>query len=360
MPLPVNSNPAFLLPRQQFDNHLDMLWFAAHLIQFVKMFNAKIQNQQLEQDAIVMRSRKPFPSKTDENNNQILVNQNVLNQTVAGQNETRPTNGATVAKSAISNGGINQPSPTQQQTVHKQPLCMQTYKHMFRAYRRPGDEKDELTINQDSKHDHIVIACRNQFFALSLTADEAGDAPQSFVDYLYTKLITIWDFCVRLDTVKEDAKFKQQPVALYTTEHRRTWWQIRSNLIKKPQNLQSLTCIEKCLLVLCIDDLAGQSTSSTFIDEADQLARLLHGAQRFSSNRWFDKFLNAMIGPNDFELLFSVASACFQVKTFSANRCPFLRFSVTFSYRHRRRIRSANGAFGVRRPAGYSVRRRVH
>lgn len=304
-----------------------MLWFAAHFLQFVKMFNGKIQNQQLEQDAIVMRSRKPFKPTNDENNNQILVNQN---------HPTTQTNGATTTNGgrlAFGNGAINKQNPAinqqsaavnqslvtnqnpiispatiqqhpatvQQQvasqqsaTVHKQPLCMQTYKHMFRAYRRPGDEKDELMINQDVQHDHIVIACRNQFFALSLTADQADDS--SFVEYLYTTLITIWDFCVRLDTVKEEAKFKQQPVGLYTTEHRRTWWQIRGNLIKKPQNLQSLTCIEKCLLVLCIDDLSGQSTSKTFIDEADQLARLLHGSQRFSSNRWFDKFLNAMIG----------------------------------------------------------------
>lgn len=312
VPLPVNSNPAFLLPRQQFDNHLEMLWFAAHFIQFVKMFNAKIHNQQLEQDAIVMRSRKPFKPTNDENNNQILVNQNLITQ----------TNGATAVNSggpatAFGNGAINQQRPAlvqlapQQQppaTVHRQPLCMQTYRHMFRAYRRPGDEKDELMINQDNQHDHIVIACRNQFFALSLTAEDAGES--SFVDYLYTKLITIWDFCVRLDAVKEESKFKQQPVGLYTTEHRRTWWQIRGNLIKKPQNLQSLTCIEKCLLVLCIDDLTGQTSSKTFIDEADQLARLLHGSQRFSSNRWFDKFLNAMIGKHQgvfgVKILFSV------------------------------------------------------
>lgn len=332
--MPVNSNPAFLLPRQQFDNHLDMLWFVAHLIQFVKLFNAKIQNQQLEQDVILMRSRKPVPPKNDENNNpilanpndenknQILVNQNpTVNQnSMVNQNsivnqpkEARATNGTKAVNSTISNGAINpqQPAIVQQQqsaTVHRQPLCMQTYKHMFRAYRRPGDEKDELTINQDGQQDHIVIACRNQFFALSLTAEDAGDGSLSFVDYLYAKLVTIWDFCVRLDTVKEEVKFKQPPVALYTTEHRRTWWQIRSNLIKKPQNLQSLTCIEKCLLVLCIDDLTGQSTSQTFIDEADQLARLLHGSQRFSSNRWFDKFLNAMIGTSSL--------SCFQIKQF--------------------------------------------
>lgn len=50
------------------------------------------------------------------------------------------------------------------------------------------------------------------------------------------------------------------------------------------------------MLVLCLDDLIGQSTSKTPIDEADQLARLLHGSQTFSSNRWYDKFLNVMIG----------------------------------------------------------------
>lgn len=268
----MNSNPAFLLPRQQFENHLDMLYFTAHFINFIKIFNAKIENQQLEQDMIVMSSRKKdennnqiLVDKKDENNNQILVNQNFNNS--------------------------QQFNPT----VHKQPLCMQTYKHMFKAYRRPGDEKDELIINQDNKHNHIVIACHDQFFALSLTAVE-DETKEEFVDYLYSKLITIWEFCTRIDTVKENQKFKQAPVGLYTTEQRRTWWQIHSNLLKKPQNLQSLVCIEKCLLMLCLDDLNGQSTSKNYIDEADQLARLLHGSQKFSSNRWFDKFLNAIIG----------------------------------------------------------------
>ena len=270
VPLPVNSNPAFLLPRQQFENHLDMLWFTAHFIQFIKLFNAKIQNQQLEQDTIVMRNRK---INSDENNNQVLVNRNDLNNNSTTPMKIQPT----------------------KPTVFKQPLCMQAYKHILKAYRRPGDEKDELIINQDTKFNHIVIACHNQFFALSLTIEDDKNE-LSFVDYIYSKLITIWEFCVRLDTVKENAKFKQQPVGLYTTEHRRTWWQIRNNLIKKSQNLQSLICVERCLLMLCLDDLTGQSTSKTFIDEADQLARLLHGAQKFSSNRWFDKFLNAMIG----------------------------------------------------------------
>lgn len=285
----MNSNPAFLLPRQQFDNHLEMLWFAAHFISFTKQFNNRIKNQQLDQDMIVMRYReqsnqtlsKPIikqlsidrPIKNDENNNKMvcldqnnndkassivngksdektkIINQsNQFDQSISKDNcsdSTTKTNQSTNQQESIRSKPIIENSGTNKASLKKQPLCMQTYKHMFRAYRRPGDNKDELMINQDTNHNHIVIACRNQFFALSLNVDqdpneanstdkldddEKGDA---FIEYLFSKLLTIWEFCLRLDTVQENSKYKkQEPIGFYTTEHRRTWWQIRQNLIK--------------------------------------------------------------------------------------------------------------------------------
>lgn len=226
VPLPVNSNPAFLLPRQKFDNHLEMLWFAAHFIKFIKLFNDKIQTQQLEQDMIVKRTHKPSIQSTkinDLNNNQILVNNN--NVKIAAINAT--SNG-------INQEVLNQQPPVPVNPISKQikqPLCMQTYRHIFRAYRRPGDEKDYQIINQDIKYDHIVIACADQFFALSLTVDENEKNPEMFVEYIYSKLLAIWEFCSKLKNSK-DKSLRQKPVGLYTTEHRRTWWQIRNNLIK--------------------------------------------------------------------------------------------------------------------------------
>lgn len=171
----------------------------------------------------------------DENNNQILINQNNQPALISKPNVINQSNGRSII--------VKQPNESSTKSINqltkhlnRQPLCMQTYKHIFKAYRRPGDEKDELVINQDDEHNHIVIACRDQFFALSLTGD-ADSGPiasdgDAFVTYLYSKLIAIWEFCSRLDTVKENRKFKQESVGLYTTEMRRTWWQIRNNLIK--------------------------------------------------------------------------------------------------------------------------------
>ncbi|KAH9361027.1 hypothetical protein HPB48_002889 [Haemaphysalis longicornis] len=40
---------------------------------------------------------------------------------------------------------------------------MQTYKHFFPAYRRPGPTKDDLLLDTTSQHqDHVIVVCRDQ------------------------------------------------------------------------------------------------------------------------------------------------------------------------------------------------------
>lgn len=51
-----------------------------------------------------------------------------------------------------------------------QPLCMQTYKNFFTAYRVPGEEKDQLLLtDNNNENDHIIIGCRNQVCLIKIT-----------------------------------------------------------------------------------------------------------------------------------------------------------------------------------------------
>lgn len=113
-PLPVNLNPAFLFPRQRFDQINQMMQFAACFIQFAIDFKRKIDCQSLDQD---------------------------------------------MAKIPCSCSSVLQDK--QCHRPHLKPLCMETYQNFFTAYRVPGRQKDTLLINLKPSN-YIVVVCRNQ------------------------------------------------------------------------------------------------------------------------------------------------------------------------------------------------------
>lgn len=100
LPLLVNSNPFYMLPKQHFRSTIDHLKFAAKVVKFFQQFRTKIENETLSQDF--------------------------------GRGHGK---------------GI--------------PLCMQTYKHFFTSCRVPGEFKDTLQVRPSSA-DHFVVVSRNQ------------------------------------------------------------------------------------------------------------------------------------------------------------------------------------------------------
>uniref|UniRef100_A0A8C2WM33 Choline O-acetyltransferase n=1 Tax=Cyclopterus lumpus TaxID=8103 RepID=A0A8C2WM33_CYCLU len=51
------------------------------------------------------------------------------------------------------------------------PLCMEQYYRLFTSYRLPGPERDTLVAQQSSvmpEPEHIIVACKNQFFVLDV------------------------------------------------------------------------------------------------------------------------------------------------------------------------------------------------
>ncbi|XP_055944108.1 choline O-acetyltransferase-like [Argiope bruennichi] len=238
IPLPVNSSPFFLLPKQTFHSSNDQLRFAAKIILFALDYKKKIDSNELPPDLVPSRGGKPSH------------------------------------------------------------LCMDTYHHFFPAYRRPGEQKDELVMSdqQDSKHPwNVVVACKNQFFSLQVKAPDSEELPPED---------TLVDQLRQITQMAKDKENIQPPVGLLTTENRQTWAKLRHRMLKRNVNSVSLSILENCLFVVCLDDgtrsVPSYSTirkDSTTLELTTMAGHVLHGSgtDAGTANRWYDKFLQAVI-----------------------------------------------------------------
>ncbi|WAQ97117.1 CLAT-like protein [Mya arenaria] len=106
LPLPVNSNPGMVFPRQHFETRRQQLRYAARLISGILDYKTIIDAKALPVDRCRHKEKG-------------------------------------------------------------QPLCMAQYYRLFTSYRLPGHPKDSLLISGMDSH-HIIVACKNQFFVLDL------------------------------------------------------------------------------------------------------------------------------------------------------------------------------------------------
>ncbi|CAF0831034.1 unnamed protein product [Rotaria sp. Silwood1] len=112
LPLPINSNPAFVLPQQNFQDTEDYLKFIAKLISGILDYKVLIDARALPIDRATSREKG-------------------------------------------------------------QPLCMEQYYRLFSCYRMPDINIDRLIQIRNSKviyhqGEHVIVAYRNQFFVLNV------------------------------------------------------------------------------------------------------------------------------------------------------------------------------------------------
>lgn len=186
IPLPINSSPYYLLPKQLFKSTLDHLKFAVKVLQFAHSFKIKIDKRQMPQEY-----------------------------------------------------GSGHASGTA--------LCMNTYNHFFGCCRIPGADKDEFmtpavleVMNNTAKDqlNRIVVASRNQFFLLKLSHENFSDE-SLLMDCL--KCISFLS--------KENEVLNYPAVGLLTTENRRTWGCIRAHMVQSKYVFLILTAKCLTLLV---------------------------------------------------------------------------------------------------------------
>lgn len=237
---------------------------------------------------------------------------------------------------------------------------METYKNFFHSYRMPHEDMDRL-LPQSRRSNHIVVASCNQFYILRLGQDPLDnpyrkDSSQMNESSIFEQLLRIYRVS------REHAKREQSAlsladrdiagcriakVGLFTTENRKTWARLHRKLshcngtssssgahINKGgqtkcaasyicgaqnggssspnTNTESLRQIEDCLFVMCLDSLVRPQPPSgchhddnnTNLDndvedvEAANIILTGGGTRLFTANRWFDKFLQIIVGRN--------------------------------------------------------------
>ncbi|XP_033887684.1 choline O-acetyltransferase isoform X1 [Acipenser ruthenus] len=224
LPLPVNSSPAIVFPRQNFQDQNDLLRFSAHLISGVLDYKALLDAHALPID--------------------------YARGQLAGT-----------------------------------PLCMKQYYRLFSSFRLPGHKKDTLVAQKNSvmpEPEHIIIACKNQFFVLDVVINFRRLSERD----LFTQLEKILKMA-------ENEEERLPPIGLLTSDGRTEWAESRAVIMKDSTNRDSLDMIERCLCLVCLDDPSGNELTDT-----NRALQMLHGGgyDKNSGNRWYDKPMQFVIG----------------------------------------------------------------
>ncbi|BES89268.1 carnitine O-acetyltransferase activity [Nesidiocoris tenuis] len=164
------------------------------------------------------------------------------------------------------------------ETFGKAPLDMSQYYKIFGTNRHPCKPRDVLAYHPSSKH--IIVVFKNNYYKVDVIKNGSALKPAEL-----------------LSALKKIAEVQNEGprVGLLTSEHRDTWADIYAELRKDPSNACSLKEIEESLFLLCIDSnpIEGHRTEMEAI-----AANLVHGACVNSSNRWYDKTIQFIVGKN--------------------------------------------------------------
>ncbi|CAB1351310.1 unnamed protein product [Coregonus sp. 'balchen'] len=161
-----------------------------------------------------------------------------------------------------------------------QPLCMELFPLLFSSCRIPGRKHDTITHHSRARHITVVRNYQSQIHAQLLR--------------------------IRAESWKTD----KEPMGILTSEHRQTWGQAYSRLLKDKLNKESVQAIEKGLFTLCLDSPVMRVSDDKY--SSRMAAQILHGGGTHSNsgNRWFDKTLQFVVGEDgSWGLLYEQATA---------------------------------------------------
>ncbi|TMW64400.1 hypothetical protein Poli38472_013022 [Pythium oligandrum] len=160
------------------------------------------------------------------------------------------------------------------------PLCMNQYRSLFGCARVPTKSKDEALVDDQSKH--IVVVCRNQFYWFDVVWEDGVTA------------ITERELVANLKAIREDAtkasdlEAASHAMGVLTTEHRATWANVRTKLLK--DNAQSLAVIDRALFLVCLDNTTPPNAAAFAATALHGTYGIVNGVQIGTCmNRWYDK-----------------------------------------------------------------------
>uniref|UniRef100_A0A672RAB1 Carnitine O-acetyltransferase-like n=1 Tax=Sinocyclocheilus grahami TaxID=75366 RepID=A0A672RAB1_SINGR len=171
--------------------------------------------------------------------------------------------------------------------IRGQPLCMELFPQLFSSCRIPGPKHDHVIHYGRPRRGpaHITVVRNYQFFQLDVYNSDGTPLTES---QIHAQLLRI-----RSQSWKTD----KQPMGILTSEHRHTWGQAYTRLLRGKPDLSVFS--SNLMLVV------GRYSSR-------MAAQILHGGGTFSNsgNRWFDKTLQFVVGEDgSWGLLYEHATA---------------------------------------------------
>uniref|UniRef100_A0A673NGP4 Carnitine O-acetyltransferase-like n=1 Tax=Sinocyclocheilus rhinocerous TaxID=307959 RepID=A0A673NGP4_9TELE len=181
-----------------------------------------------------------------------------------------------------------------------QPLCMELFPQLFSSCRIPGPKHDHVIHYGRPRRGpaHITVVRNYQFFQLDVYNSDGTPLTES---QIHAQLLRI-----RSQSWKTD----KQPMGILTSEHRHTWGQAYTRLLRDKINKESVRLIEKSIFTLCLDSPVMRISDEKY--SSRMAAQILHGGGTFSNsgNRWFDKTLQFVVGEDgSWGLLYEHATA---------------------------------------------------
>ncbi|KAJ8248113.1 hypothetical protein GJAV_G00238450 [Gymnothorax javanicus] len=164
-------------------------------------------------------------------------------------------------------------------------MCMAQYYRLFTSCRLPGEKKDTLVTCKGEatpRQEHVIVACKNQYFVLDVVTDWCQLSEADLVTQL-TRIMKLAD-------IKEQ---RQAPIGLLTSDGRTEWAKARDILLTDSTNRESLDQMAQCLCLVCLDDHCRVELTDT-----NRALQMLHGGGccKNGENRWYDKALQFVIG----------------------------------------------------------------
>ncbi|XP_061788008.1 choline O-acetyltransferase-like [Nerophis lumbriciformis] len=165
------------------------------------------------------------------------------------------------------------------------PLCMEQYGRLFTSYRYPGLKTDTLKVQMNaasSPSEHVIVACKNQFFVLDVVTNSKPLTEEEILSQLE-----------KITSMAGNEEERSPPFGILTSDGRTEWARARDILTKDQTNRDSLGLIESCLCVLCLDEPSGMKPSDT-----NRALLMLHGGgqEKNGANRWYDKSMQFVVG----------------------------------------------------------------
>ncbi|XP_069491123.1 carnitine O-acetyltransferase-like isoform X2 [Ambystoma mexicanum] len=166
------------------------------------------------------------------------------------------------------------------------PLCLDQYNKIFSSCRVPGPKHDSVLLCSRSRKPpmHVTVVRNYQFFQLDVYN---SDGTPLTVDQIQLQLLQI-----RNNSWKTD----KEPLGVLTSDHRHTWGEAYSTLMRDKLNRDSVRAIQRSIFTVCLDASVLKLAEGKY--SSGTAAQMLHGGGSYanSGNRWFDKTLQFIVG----------------------------------------------------------------